>query len=112
MRSWKHLSGGALLGCVLTLLTLSAVHSLVGENQAEGTTFAATLGPVRLTEGRMTGAAFARYPTRLFQGEDQPSLKFERELAARAGPQSLAPSPRPRVLPFAAQQSGLGHHRP
>jgi len=52
-------------------------------------TFAATLGPVRLTEGRMTGVAFAPYPTRPFQSKDQQSLRFERQLAARAGPQSL-----------------------
>ena len=46
---------------------------------------------MRLTEGRLTGAAFARYPTRPFQSEDQPQLKLERGLAVRAGPQSSAP---------------------
>jgi CHAT domain-containing protein len=92
MRLWKHIGGGALLGCVLTLLVLSAGRSLPDDSQAEGMkTFAATLGPVRLTEGRMTGAAFAPYPTWPFQREDQPSLKLERELAARAGPRSHAP---------------------
>lgn len=67
MRPWKYIGGGALLGCSLTLLALNAGRSLPGNGHAEGAnTLAATLGPVRLTEGRVDGQIlYAGYRTSL-----------------------------------------------
>ena len=91
MRPWKHIGGGALLGCVLTLLALKAGRSLpAGDRAPNRETFAATLGPVRLTEGRMTGAAYAPYRTWPPRKEGSPSLQPERELLAKTGKQTPA----------------------
>lgn len=89
MRPWKHIGGGALLGCALTVFGMNAGRSLPGKIQRERPeTFVSTLGPVRLTEGQMTGAAYARYKTWPSRKEGSPPLRLEQELSAKAGPQS------------------------
>lgn len=82
MRPWKHIGGGALLGCVLTLAVLGAFKALSKDpSQEDSTTLATKLGPIRLTEGRVDGQIlYASYRTPL---EPRERLQVLRDFPTR-----------------------------